>query len=67
MKYVLVQFIEGWDFQAYQVASEDGWNINWYDLDGNLISTGMGGDMPFPFPVSATIIDADPPKPSWAQ
>ena len=67
MRYVLVQFISGWDFQAYQVTTEDGWTSTWYDLDGNLISTGMNGDLPFPFPVSAIIVDADPPKPSWAE
>ena len=41
MRYTLIQFIEGWDFQAYQVTTEDGWTSTWYDLDGNLISTGM--------------------------
>ena len=67
MKYLLIQFTQGWDFQAYQEISEDGQTVNIRDLDGNLIATPSSNIMPYPFPICNILIDDNPPTPSWAQ
>ena len=58
MTYILIQFTLGWDFQAYQEIS-NGNLVRITDLDGNTLS--------YPdFYVESHVIDADPPRPTWA-
>jgi hypothetical protein len=59
MEYILIQFTLGWDFQAYQEIS-NGNLVRITDLDGNTLT--------YPdFPVESYVVDANPPKPSWAE
>lgn len=59
MQYILIQFTLGWDFQAYQEIN-NGNLIRITDLDGNTLN--------YPdFPVESHVIDANPPRPTWAQ
>jgi len=59
MEYILIQFTFGWDFQAYQEIS-NGNVVRITDLDGNTLI--------YPdFPIEGCVIDANPPKPTWAQ
>ena len=58
MEYILIQFTLGWYFQAYQEIS-NGNLVRITDLDGNTLT--------YPdFPVESYVVDANPPKPSWA-
>ena len=58
MTYILIQFTLGWYFQAYQEIS-NGNLVRITDLDGNTLT--------YPdFPVEGYVVDANPPKPSWA-
>lgn len=58
MEYILIQFTLGWDFQAYQEIS-NGNLVRITDLDGNTLT--------YPdYPVESYVVNANPPKPSWA-
>lgn len=58
MEYILIQFTYGWNFQAYQEIN-NGVLVRITDLDGNTLT--------YPdFPVEAHVVDANPPKPTWA-
>jgi hypothetical protein len=58
MEYILIQFNKGWYFQAYQEIS-NGSLIRITDLEGNTLE--------YPdFPVESSVIDTNPPKPTWA-
>ena len=59
MEYILIQFTYGWDFQAYQEIS-NGSVVRITDLDGNTLETPTFG-------VESVVVDANPPKPTWAQ
>lgn len=57
MKYILIQFTSGWDFQAYQEIN-GGTLVRITDLEGNTLE--------YPdFPVESSVIDNNPPKPNW--
>ena len=59
MEYILIQFTLGWNFQAYQEVS-NGSVVRITDLEGNTLV--------YPeFGVESIVIDANPPKPTWAQ
>lgn len=58
MEYILIQFTKGWDFQAYQEIS-NGSLVRITDLEGNTLE--------YPnFPVESSVLDINPPKPTWA-
>ena len=58
MEYILIQFTLGWNFQAYQEVS-NGSVVRITDLEGNTLV--------YPeFGVESIVIDANPPKPTWA-
>lgn len=59
MEYILIEFTFGWYFQAYQEVSS-GNLVRITDLDGNTLE--------YPeFPVESKVVNANPPRPIWAQ
>ena len=59
MEYILIQCTLGWDFQAYQEIS-----------NGNLvrITDLYGNTLQYPeFATESHVVDANPPKPIWAE
>ncbi len=64
MEYILCKFESGYTGDFYQEIS-NGNLVRMTDLDGNTLNLPNPGEEGF-IPYCATVINVDPPRPSWA-